>query len=178
MTRNLILLNCSVSFGYDNNGTVSFFFFFFFTAALRPHLWHLDIPRLGVKSELWLQANTTATAVQDPSLICDLHHSSQQHQIPDPLGEAKHRTCFFMDTSQICFRCTTTGIPCVYFFKENPLAPWKRGWFQSWCREENTGWAWNIQGCFQKGRKCVKRNGRTGLMDPLVAKTGRISAAK
>ena len=30
----------------------------------------------GVESELPLPAYTTATATPDPSLICDLHHSS------------------------------------------------------------------------------------------------------
>ena len=28
--------------------------------------WHMEIPRLGVKLELWLLAYTTATAMQDP----------------------------------------------------------------------------------------------------------------
>ena len=35
-------------------------FFFFFLSQL--HLWHTDIPRLGVKSELQLTAYTTACA--------------------------------------------------------------------------------------------------------------------
>ena len=41
----------------------SFFFFFF----LGPHLWHMEVPRLGVKLELQLPAYTTATASWDPS---------------------------------------------------------------------------------------------------------------
>jgi len=45
-----------------------------------------------------------ATAVQDPSCVCDLHHSSQQHQILNPLNEARDRTCVLMDASQIGFR--------------------------------------------------------------------------
>ena len=35
----------------------------------------LKVPRLGVRSDLQLQAYTTAMAMQDPSHICDLHHS-------------------------------------------------------------------------------------------------------
>ena len=35
----------------------------------------MEGPRLGVESELWLLAYTTATATQDLSLLCDLHHS-------------------------------------------------------------------------------------------------------
>ena len=38
----------------------------------------MEVPRLGVKLELQLAAYTTAIAMQDPSLVCDLHHSSQQ----------------------------------------------------------------------------------------------------
>ena len=44
-----------------------FLFFFFF---LGPHPWLLEIPRLGVKSELQLPAYTTAIATQDPSHVC------------------------------------------------------------------------------------------------------------
>ena len=57
---------------------IAFFFFF-----LWPHLWLIEVPRLGVKSELQLQAYITATATPDPSHIFDLLHSLQQHWI-DP----------------------------------------------------------------------------------------------
>ena len=55
--------------------------FFFF---LGPHPWHMEVPRLGLKSELHLPAHTiaTATATQDPRCICDLQHSSWQCRIP------------------------------------------------------------------------------------------------
>ena len=36
------------------------------------------VPRLGVKSELQLPDNTTATATRDLSHVCNLHHSSPQ----------------------------------------------------------------------------------------------------
>ena len=36
---------------------------------LGPHLRHMEVPRLGVQSELQLPAYTTATATQDPSCI-------------------------------------------------------------------------------------------------------------
>ena len=64
---------------------VSFLFFFF----LRPHPWHMGVPRKGVKSELQLPVTATATATQDPSCICDLQHSSQQCWILNPLTEAR-----------------------------------------------------------------------------------------
>ena len=52
------------------------------------HLRHMEVPRLGVKSELQLLAYTTATEIPDLSHVCDLHHSSWQHQILNPLSEA------------------------------------------------------------------------------------------
>ena len=33
----------------------------------------MEVPRLGVKSEVQLPAYTTATVTWDPSLVCDLH---------------------------------------------------------------------------------------------------------
>ena len=41
-----------------------------------PHPWHMEVPRLGVKSELQLPAYTTATAMWDLSRVCYLHHNS------------------------------------------------------------------------------------------------------
>ena len=45
---------------------VFIFFLFSFVSFLRLHLWHMEVPGLGIKSELQLQAYTTATATQDP----------------------------------------------------------------------------------------------------------------
>ena len=55
--------------------------FDFFLSFLWPPLQHMEVPRLGVESELQLPVYTTATAMWDPSCACDLHHSLQQHQI-------------------------------------------------------------------------------------------------
>ena len=52
----------------------------------------MEVPRLGVESELQLLAYVTATATWDPSQVCNLHHSSQQRQILDLLSEARDRT--------------------------------------------------------------------------------------
>ena len=43
--------------------------------------------------------------------ICNLHHRSRQHQIPNPLCEARDRTHNLTETSWIHFHCTTTGTP-------------------------------------------------------------------
>ena len=52
-----------------------------------------------------------AVVMPDPSHICDLHHSSQQRQILNPLSEARDQTRSLMVPSQICFCCATTGTP-------------------------------------------------------------------
>ena len=70
---------------------------------LGPQVQHMKVPRLGVDSEPQLPAYTTATETWDASCICELHHSSQQHWILNPLSEAKDRTHILMDTSRVCF---------------------------------------------------------------------------
>ena len=45
----------------------------FFSLLFRLRPWHMEVPRLGVESELQLPAYTTATATQDPSHIFDIH---------------------------------------------------------------------------------------------------------
>ena len=72
---------------------------------------HMEVPRLGVELELQLLAYTTATAAADLSHICDLHHSSQQRQILNPLSEVRDQTSNLMVPSQTRFCCTTTGTP-------------------------------------------------------------------
>uniref|UniRef100_A0A8D1RDC6 phenylalanine--tRNA ligase n=1 Tax=Sus scrofa TaxID=9823 RepID=A0A8D1RDC6_PIG len=52
--------------------------------------------RLGVELELPLPAYTTVTATQDLSCVCDLHHSSRQRRILNPLSEARDRTRVLM----------------------------------------------------------------------------------
>ena len=62
-----------------------------------------EVPCLGVKSELQLPAYSTTTATQDPSQIFNPHHSSQQHQILNPLSEARDRTYMLTDTIRFVF---------------------------------------------------------------------------
>ena len=49
----------------------------------------MEVPRLGVESELQLPAYTTAIATWDPSLVCDLHLGSQQGRILHLLSKAR-----------------------------------------------------------------------------------------
>ena len=87
---------CHISFIYY----CSFFFFFWLSG---PHLWHMEVPRLGAELELQLPAYTTATAIQ--------------HWILNPLREARDGTRNLMVTSWICFCCTTTGTPIAHSYK-------------------------------------------------------------
>ena len=95
----------------------SFFliFNFNFNFFLGLHQQHIEIPRLGAESELQLLAYTTAIAIQNPSRICDLHHSSQQHQNLNPLSKARDRTHVLMVTSWVHYHWATMGTPCKHF---------------------------------------------------------------
>ena len=76
---------------------------FFFFCFLWPNPWHMEVPGLGVESELHLPAYTTATASRDPQHgrhVCELH-SSQQRQILNSLSKARDQTCSLMDTSRV-----------------------------------------------------------------------------
>ena len=74
--------------------------------------------QLGVKSELQLPAYTTATAMPDPSLVCDLHHCLRQRQILNPLRKARDQTCVLMDTSRVCYHWVTKGTPWTSLLKQ------------------------------------------------------------
>ena len=53
--------------------------------CLGPHLWHMEVPRVGVESELHLRPTP----------------QPQQCQILNPLSEARNRTRILMDTSWV-----------------------------------------------------------------------------
>ena len=59
----------------------------FFGGGAHPR--HMEVPRLGVQSELQLPAYTRATAMLDPCHINNLHHSSWEFWILNPLGKAR-----------------------------------------------------------------------------------------
>ena len=94
---------------YDNCQGFGVFLFFVF----RPHLWHIEVPGLGLKSELQLPAYTTAaTTTWDWICIYDLHCSLRQRWILNPVTKARDRTQILVDTSCILFGCATAGAPC------------------------------------------------------------------
>ena len=61
----------------------------------------METPRLGVKSEMQLLAYTTAIAVQEPSHICNLYHSSWQQHMLNPPSVTRDQTRILMDTSHV-----------------------------------------------------------------------------
>ena len=75
--------------------------FILFFAFLGLQLGHVEVPRLGVQSKWQLLAYATATAMRDPSCVCNIHHSSWQHWVLNPLSEARDRTSTLMDTSWV-----------------------------------------------------------------------------
>ena len=97
---------------------------FLFFCVLVLHPWHMEVPRLGVELELQMPAYTTATATWDPSHVCDLHHSSQQCRILNPLSEARDQTCVLVGTSEICFCWAMMGTPPVVIFRLDSTYKW------------------------------------------------------
>ena len=56
-----------------------------------------------------------ATATRDRNRVFDLHHSSWQCRILNPMSKAGDWTHNHMVPSQICFCCATTGTPVLPF---------------------------------------------------------------
>ena len=59
----------------------------------------MEIPMLRIQ----------ATATPDTSHVCDLHHSSQQRWILNPLSKARDGTRILMTTSRVCNSWATVG---------------------------------------------------------------------
>ena len=86
----------------------SFLFLLFFLLSRTVHVAHgSSQARGGIRATAASYA--TATAMRDPSRVWDLHHSSKQLWILNPLGEAGDRACILMDTSQVLYHWATMG---------------------------------------------------------------------
>ena len=70
-------------------------FFFLFRAA--PGAYGSSQAR----GQIQLPAHARATAIQDPSHVCNLHHSSRQCWILNPLSEARDQTQILVDASWV-----------------------------------------------------------------------------
>ena len=96
-------------------GLVHANYYFFLLSGL--HVWHMEVPRLQ------MLAYATAIGMPDLRHVCNLHPSSRQHQILNPLSRARDRIHNLVVSSRIHFRCATTGTPktskllsCSYSF--------------------------------------------------------------
>ena len=56
---------------------------------LGTHLQNMEVPRVGVKLELWIWATSVT-------------YATWQYFIPNPLSKARDQTCVLMDTSWVC----------------------------------------------------------------------------
>ena len=92
---------------------IYFFIFMFLLSRSTPAAYGSSQARSRIGD---VAAYATATAMQDPRPICDLHHSSWKCWIPDPLSEARDRTHNLVDTSWIHFHCTTMGTALKFFY--------------------------------------------------------------
>ena len=79
------------------------FYFILFFVILGLQLKHMEVPRLGVKSELQLLASTTATVMQDLSCVCDLtpQFTSTPGSLTHWARSGIDRTCVLKDSSWV-----------------------------------------------------------------------------
>ena len=92
-----------------------FFVCLFVFYCLGPPLWHMEVPMLGVKLELKLLAYATHAAMWDPNHVWDLHHSSWQCQILNPLSEARDRTHILVGSSWVRYPRQELLFPVLSF---------------------------------------------------------------
>ena len=85
---------------YSSSTEMKIVIYFCFFVFLGLHPQHMNVPRLGVQSELW--PPVYATAMQDPSHVCDLHHGSLQHWNLKSMSKARDQTLILTDTSRVC----------------------------------------------------------------------------
>ena len=89
----------------------SFFFFFVFLSFFRV----VSMAHGGSQTGDLIGAVATATAMPDLSRDCDLHHSSWQCRILNPLGEVRDQTYNLVVPSRICSHCAMTETPTSFF---------------------------------------------------------------
>ena len=105
----LYLFLISICFQYKWKGHVYIISILLFCISIIMFLFSIYCILFRNKSELQLLAYTTATGMQDLSHVCNLHYSSLQCQILNPLNEARDWTQQPHVPSWICSGCATTG---------------------------------------------------------------------
>ena len=68
-----------------------------------------EVSGLGIKLEHQRLAYATATAMQDLTHNGDLHHTSWQRWILNPLSRARDQTHILIDANWVCYCWATTG---------------------------------------------------------------------
>ena len=76
----------------------------------------MEVPRIGIESELQLPVYAIVTATRDPSCVCDLYYSLQQHRILNPLSDAQDGTHSLIDSSLVCNPLSHKGNSLFVFF--------------------------------------------------------------
>ena len=68
---------------------------------LGPHLQHMEAPMSRIGATAAGLRHSHSNLESEP--FCDLHHSSRQHQMPNPLSKARDPTWVCLDTCRICY---------------------------------------------------------------------------
>ena len=92
-----------------------FFLFLFFFLAFRATPAAYRSSQARGQIELQLQIYNTAIAMSDPTQVCDLHQSSPQCGILNPLCKARDRIHILMDTSWVQTLSHNRNSPFYYF---------------------------------------------------------------
>ena len=104
-------------------------FCFVLFCLLGPHLKHMEVP-----------SHSNARS-PDPSQVCDLHHSSQQRRILNPLSKARDQTRILMDTSLVRFHWATSGTHRYLVIEISLLLLWLTSTKHRWhCRRQTISW--------------------------------------
>ena len=144
MQANALIIFLKLFATTENNHTTFVIPIFFFFFLFGPHLWHMEIPRLGVESELQLPAYTIAPATPDPatSVTCtaacsntgSLTHSARpgiestflwtQGLVLNPLSHNRNYPIFYIPFKVAC--CSTYVVPWHFTLKGHK-APYGTG---------------------------------------------------
>ena len=83
------------------SAVVGVFFFFFSFQACTCGIWEFPGQGWNWSCNCWPIPQPQQCGTGDPSLVCNLHHSSQQCWILNPLCKARDQTHILMDTSRV-----------------------------------------------------------------------------
>ena len=107
----------SLIFLFDSYSPAPTFFLFgqLVLCFLGPHPWHMGVLRLGSNRSCNCQLIPQAQQCRVLATSANLHCSSEQHQILNPLSKARDWTHILMDTSWVHNPVSHNGIPSSSF---------------------------------------------------------------